>query len=110
MSLVFVCSFVLAMARSIAASASVVIFNLFLLYLAIDSVLFDLFVRIVGLWKMVSVGRWSVIAGATVPAVTSISVSVVSVLSMSVAVSGCVASYLVGVVMVVCRSFSIRKL
>lgn len=98
------------MVCSIAFSASVIIFVLFLLYLAIDSVLFGLFVWVVGLLKIVRVGRWSVIAGAIVPAVISISVSVVSVLSISVAASGCASSYLVGVVMVVCRLFSTRKL
>ncbi len=54
-------------------------------------------------------GMWSVMGGEMVPAVISISVSVVRVVSMSVAVLVCIGSYLVGVVMVVWRLFSIRK-
>lgn len=54
-------------------------------------------------------GMWSVMGGEMVPAVISVSVSVVRVVSMSVAVSLCIGSYLVGVVMVVWRFFSIRK-
>ena len=47
--------------------------------------------------------------GDMVPAVICVFMSVVSVTSMSVAVSWC-GSYLVGVTIVVCRLFSIRKL
>ncbi len=54
-------------------------------------------------------GMWSVMGGEMVPAVISVSVSVVRVVSMSVAVSVCIGSYLVGVVMVVWRLFSMRK-
>ena len=57
---------------------------------------------------MVSVGRWSERGGESVPAVVCVSVSVVSVGSMSVDVLYRV-SYRVGVVMVVCRLFSMSR-
>ena len=53
--------------------------------------------------KMVRVGRWSDSGGDIVPAVTGVSVCVVSVTSMMVLLLYRV-SYLVGVVVVVCRS------
>jgi hypothetical protein len=55
------------------------------------------------------VGRWSVMGGDIVPAVISVSVSVVRVTSIRVEVLWW-SSYLVGVVIVVCRLFSMRKL
>ena len=59
-------------------------------------------------WNIVYMGRWSDIGGDMVPAVTDVCVSVVKTTSMSVPVSWN-GSYLVGVVIVVCRLFSTRK-
>ena len=58
--------------------------------------------------KMVYVARWSVMGGEMVPAVVVVCVKVVSVTSMRVEVLWW-ESYLVGVVIVVCRLFSTRK-
>ena len=59
-------------------------------------------------WKIVYVGRWSDIGGAIVPAVTCVSVIVVSTWSIIECVL-CCGSYRVGVVIVVCRLFSISR-
>ena len=83
--------------------------DLYLLYLFFVSVFVVLlFVREVLVWKMVQVGRWSVIGGEMVPAVICMVVQVVSVGSMSVEVP--VAWWWrVGVVMVVVRPLWLRK-
>ena len=82
---------------------------LFLLYRAVDSVgvvlACFLFVLV---WNIVYVGRWSDSGGEIVPAVVGVCVSAVSTWSISVLVLWC-GSYLVGVVIVVYRLFSIRK-
>ena len=55
-----------------------------LLYLVVVSVLcVDGGVRAIGSWKVVHVGRWSVIGGEIVPAVVVVAVRVVSVISIS---------------------------
>ena len=93
----------------IAASICGIMMCLFLLYRAIDSVgvvlACFLFVLV---WNIVYVGRWSDSGGEIVPAVVGVCVSVVSTWSISVLVLWC-GSYLVGVVIVVYRLFSIRK-
>lgn len=61
------------------------------------------------LWNVVYIGRWSDSGGEIVPAVASVCVSVVSIVSSRVAVLW-VGSYRVGVVIVVCKLFSLRKL
>ena len=65
--------------------------------------------RGVGLWNIVYIGKWSESGGDIVPAVVSLCVIVVSTMSSIVAVLW-VGSYLVGVVIVVWRLFSMRKL
>ena len=84
--------------------------SLCLLYLLMDSILV-LLCRCVCSFvlKKVYVARWSVIGGEMVPAVVVVWMSVVSVTSMRVDVLWW-GSYLVGVVIVVCRLFSMRKL
>lgn len=84
--------------------------SLCLLYLLMVSVLV-LFCCCVGSFvlNMVYVARWSVIGGEMVPAVVVVWVSVVSVTSMRLDVLWW-GSYLVGVVIVVCKLFSMRKL
>lgn len=81
-----------------------------LLYLLMESVLVFLCCwAVILVLKMVYVARWSVMGGEMVPAVVVVCVSVVSVTSMRVEVLWW-ESYLVGVVIVVCRLFSTRKL
>ena len=93
----------------IAVCASVMIVFLSLVYLFMVSVLV-LFVCcvIVGVEKIVYTLRWSVIGGEMVPAVAFVCESDVSITSMRVFV-WCLVSYLVGVVIVVCKLFSMRK-
>ena len=67
------------------------------------------FFRGVGSWNTVYIGRWSESGGEIVPAVVSLWVIVVSMVSISEYVL-CVGSYLVGVVIVVWRLFSVREL
>jgi hypothetical protein len=81
-----------------------------LMYLYVESV-FCAFLTFLGvsLRKIVRVGRWSVMGGEIVPAMVCVAVRVVSVGSMSVGVlwNG---SQRVGVVIVVRRLFSVRRL
>ena len=89
-------------------SVSILCFSL--LYRFMDSVFVLLcFCRCIGLWNIVYVGRWSERGGDIVPAVICVSVRVVSVMSIIVAVLW-YGSYLVGVVIVVCRLFSVRNM
>ena len=84
--------------------------SLCLLYLLMDSVLVLLCCCVCSfVLKIVYVARWSVIGGDMVPVVVVVWMSVVSVTSMRVDVLWW-GSYLVGVVIVVCRLFSMRKL
>ena len=95
--------------RRISSSISWRIFFLFLWYLCFVSV-FSLVVFSRGaVVRMIAyVGRWSDSGGDMVPAVICALVSVVSIGSMSVCVLY-LSSYLVGVVIVVCRLFSSSK-
>ena len=104
---VAVYSCVLFMICVILFSICGIIMCFLLLYCVVDSVGFVFcFVLLTAVWNMVSVGRWSDMGGDTVPAVVGMCVSVVSVGSISECVLCCV-SYRVGVVIVVCRLFSI---
>ena len=81
-----------------------------IMYLVVDSC-FRVCVSHLGVtsWKMVYIGRWSDRGGDSVPAVAATFVRFVSVTSIRVDVWWC-GSYRVGVVIVVCRLFSIMKL
>ena len=107
---VVVCSLVLICAVMMAVRICLRMRSFCLSYLFLESILwFGCFRLGILSWKIVYVGKWSVIGGEMVPAVVAVSVSVVSVGSIS-EFDLWMSSYLVGVVIVVCKLFCSKNM